>query len=279
MSQMLLLPDPRPLVERLGLAFFRHAPECPGVYLMRDAADAVLYVGKAKNLRRRLGNYRVANPQRLRRRHLRLLRAVERIELERCPDERAALAREAELLRLLRPRFNRAGTWPGTPRFFAWKTTQMGLDLAVFAAADATWQTYGPLGYLAVALRQILVRLLWCALQPERGLTGMPPGWFDGDYPEAVSIPRGDKARAACDNAGERLNQLFSAPAEVFTEWICTCTADQTHAFERSVRESDLEALTDLMRNLRAKLNNSSPDQHTREETPSTKLEIAKLGP
>src|SRR5579859_1912963 len=148
MSQMLLLPDPRPLVERLGLAFFRQAPECAGVYLMRDAADAVLYVGKAKNLRKRLGSYRVANPQRLGRRHLRLLHAVERIELERCPDERAALARESELLRLLRPRFNRAGTWPGTSRFFAWRTTQMGLDLAVLPAADATWQTYGPLGYL-----------------------------------------------------------------------------------------------------------------------------------
>ena len=47
MTQMLLFPDPRPLVERLGAEFFRQAPERPGVYLMRDAADTVLYVGKA----------------------------------------------------------------------------------------------------------------------------------------------------------------------------------------------------------------------------------------
>ncbi|MDA1275245.1 MAG: GIY-YIG nuclease family protein [Verrucomicrobia bacterium] len=32
----------------------------PGVYLMKDEADQVLYVGKAKNLRKRLANYRVA---------------------------------------------------------------------------------------------------------------------------------------------------------------------------------------------------------------------------
>ena len=99
MTQILLFPDPRPLVERLGPDFFRQAPERPGVYLMRDAADDVLYVGKAKSLRERLASYRVANPDRLRRRHLRLLRSVARIELQECPDELAALARESELLR------------------------------------------------------------------------------------------------------------------------------------------------------------------------------------
>src|SRR5258708_17991039 len=115
MGQKLLFPDPRPLVERLGLDFFRLAPESPGVYLMRDAADVVLYVGKAKNLRKRLNAYRVANPDRLARRHLRLLSSVARIELQPSPDESSALARESELLLALKPRFNRAGTWRGPP--------------------------------------------------------------------------------------------------------------------------------------------------------------------
>ncbi len=119
--QQLLFPDPRPLVERLGREFFRELPDCPGVYLMRDAGNAVLYVGKAVNLRKRLGSYRVANPDRLARRHLRLLRSVARIELEPCANEAVALAREAELLRSLRPRFNRAGTWPGKARFLVWR--------------------------------------------------------------------------------------------------------------------------------------------------------------
>lgn len=63
-AQLLLLPDPQPLVERLGRDFFRRLPECPGVYLMRDGTDTVVYVGKAKNLRKRLGSYRTANPDR-----------------------------------------------------------------------------------------------------------------------------------------------------------------------------------------------------------------------
>jgi predicted GIY-YIG superfamily endonuclease len=242
---MLLFPDPRPLVERLGLAFFRQAPECPGVYVMRDAADKVLYVGKAKNLRKRLGNYRVANPERMPRRHLRMLRAVERIELERCADEPSALARESELLRLWRPRFNRAGTWPGTPRFLAWRTTDEGLDLAVVQTVDSSWQSLGPLGYSAVPLRTILIRLLWCALHPERGLAGMPQGWFDGGYGQVVTIPCHCKRLADFQDAEARLHRLLSGHADEFREWICERTTSQIHPFEVSVRENDLVAVAE----------------------------------
>ena len=94
MSQLLLLPDPRPLDQRLGRKFFLNAPRRPGVYLMRDAADKILYIGKAKDLRQRLNHYRNANPDRMPRRHLRLIREVARIEFQFCPSETAALETE-----------------------------------------------------------------------------------------------------------------------------------------------------------------------------------------
>ena len=178
MTQILLFPDPSPLVERLGRDFFRQLPERPGVYLMRGPADTPLYIGKAKNLRKRLGSYRVANPDRMPRRHLRLLRAVERIEIQECPDERAALEREAQLLRTLRPRFNRAGTWPAAPKFLAWKLTDACLQLAVLAAPESGWRLHGPLGAGAWHLRTALLRLLWFALRPAQGISQMPAGWF-----------------------------------------------------------------------------------------------------
>src|SRR5437899_7103337 len=109
MSQMLLIPDPRPLVEQLGAKFFQAAPETPGVYLMRDAADSVVYVGKARNLRKRLGSYRVANPERFPRRVIRLLHQVRRIEWDECPTEEAARHREELLICVLTPKFNAAG--------------------------------------------------------------------------------------------------------------------------------------------------------------------------
>ena len=35
----------------------REFPQTPGVYLMKDAAGRVIYVGKAKNLRARASSY------------------------------------------------------------------------------------------------------------------------------------------------------------------------------------------------------------------------------
>ena len=112
-GQLWLLPPPRPLVDRFGADFFRQLPDRPGVYLLCGAHEGVLYVGKAKSLRRRLGSYRVANPERLSRRIIRLLHQVTRIEWDECPSEAAAQHREELLIVTLQPKYNAAGkVWP-----------------------------------------------------------------------------------------------------------------------------------------------------------------------
>jgi hypothetical protein len=241
--QLLLFPDPRPLVERLGREFFRQAPQGPGVYLMRGATEEVLYVGKARNLRRRLGCYRVANPERLPRRHLRLLRLVVRIELQTCPTESAALARESELIRSLRPRFNRAGTWPGPLRFLAWRLTDAGLELAVLPELRAGWSSHGPMGAGAFHLRASLLRLLWAVIHPERGLAQLPAGWSFGSPEECITLPRLSADPAALGTAAQQLSAFFDGQAGALAEWIQQHTSSLTHPFELALRESDLEAL------------------------------------
>ncbi len=250
MSQILLFPDPRPLIERLGPEFFRQAPERPGVYLMRDRSNTVLYVGKARNLRKRLASYRVANPDRMPRRQLKLLRAVERIDLQECADESSALAKESELLASLRPRFNRAGTWPGTPRFLCWRVTETGLALAVTGAVRPEWDSRGPFGAAAIPLRAALIRLLWCALAPERGLWGLPEGWFRGRHGEVATVPRRDHLGAYFEEAERLLDELFAGHADPFKGWIRDRTARQTHPFEVAMRELDLEAVTTFARRI-----------------------------
>jgi hypothetical protein len=112
-GQLWLFPPPRTLVERFGENFFHELPERPGVYFFCGPDAGVLYVGKAKNLRKRISSYRVANPERLSRRVIRLLNQVARIEYDVCPDERAACHREELLICVLAPKYNRAGkVWP-----------------------------------------------------------------------------------------------------------------------------------------------------------------------
>ena len=108
-GQLWLFDPPKPLVERFGEDFFRQLPAGPGVYLMCGQSEGVLYVGKARNLRKRLGSYRVANPERMPRRIVRLLHQVRRIEWDECPTEQAASEREEQLICVLAPRFNAAG--------------------------------------------------------------------------------------------------------------------------------------------------------------------------
>ena len=246
MKQLLLLPDPRPLVERLGPDFFTQAPECPGVYLMREAAERVLYVGKARNLRKRLGSYRVANPDRLRRRHLRLVRAVERIELQECPDETTALARESELLRNLRPAYNRAGTWAGPLRFVAWRLTDSELELAVMTSAEPGWYFSRPLGSGSIRLRATFARLLWSALWPERGYAGMPEGWSAGRFRARLLLRQDPAEKASLEKASSFLRDAVNGEPEAFCAWIRERTSRQNHPFERAMLELDLEAIATL---------------------------------
>ena len=245
---MLLFPDPRPLVERLGADFFRQAPESPGVYLMRDQTEAVLYVGKAKSLRKRLNSYRVANPDRLPRRHLRLLRAVARIDLEQCADESAALARESELLRSLRPRFNRAGTWPGTPRFLAWRLKETGLEMVIAGEPVENWQWHGPMGAGAIWLRAALLRLLWLVVHSDSGLEHLPAGWSRCCRTELATIPQRGACAAVLEETAFQLSALFTGRVDEFASWIREGTAIRTRKFEQAMVEADLETVDQLIR-------------------------------
>jgi len=246
-SQTLLFPDPRPLVERLGQDFFRQLTERPGVYMMQDANGLVLYVGKAKNLRQRLGYYRVANPDRLGRRHLRLLRQVVRIELHECADEIAALAKEAELLRELKPKFNRAGVWPGTPRFLVWRVAERTLELAIAQTPATGWQVFGPFGSGVIFLRAALARLFWYALNPALGSTTMPHGWLHSRVGAIATIANAQTLPASPGESEIVLAKLFEGDTEGFVAWIGERTKSLIHAYDLAIRDADLETVSGFM--------------------------------
>ena len=80
------------------------APSAPGVYRMFDAKGDVLYVGKAKNIRKRVTSY--ARPTAYDARIARMIAATVAMEFVTTKTETEALLLEANLIKRLRPRFN-----------------------------------------------------------------------------------------------------------------------------------------------------------------------------
>lgn len=150
-GQLWLFDPPKPLVERLGEDFFATLPARPGVYLMCAANEGVLYVGKARNLRKRLASYRVANPERLPRRTIRLLHQVRRIEWDECPSEQAAADREEMLICVLAPKFNAAGKVREVK-----KAPRGSTEAATRASFAKTWRGKSKTRLVAAAARFIV---------------------------------------------------------------------------------------------------------------------------
>jgi excinuclease ABC subunit C len=80
------------------------APARPGVYRMIDGRGDVLYVGKAKNIRKRVTAY--ARPTGLDTRIERMIASTRTLEFVVTRTETEALLLEANLIKRLRPRFN-----------------------------------------------------------------------------------------------------------------------------------------------------------------------------
>ncbi|HXH12018.1 MAG TPA: GIY-YIG nuclease family protein [Alphaproteobacteria bacterium] len=84
-------------------------PERPGVYHFRSARGAILYIGKALNLRRRIASYvqrRAGQPAKLRR----MLARARGVTIEETGSELEALLLESRLLKRETPPFNQLST-------------------------------------------------------------------------------------------------------------------------------------------------------------------------
>ncbi|MCG8432027.1 MAG: excinuclease ABC subunit UvrC [Candidatus Omnitrophica bacterium] len=79
------------------------APDAPGVYLMKGAGGKVLYVGKAKSLKKRLVTYFGRDPGS---KTVKLMAAVQDIEMRLCANESMALLLENSLIKRFQPKYN-----------------------------------------------------------------------------------------------------------------------------------------------------------------------------
>lgn len=85
----------------------REVPHKPGVYLMKDRLGAIIYVGKARDLKKRMSSYFIAS--RKTRADLKtraLIDSIEDFEFHSVRNEQESLLLEGKLIKDYRPRYN-----------------------------------------------------------------------------------------------------------------------------------------------------------------------------
>ena len=110
LAEVIELAAPRARRLHARRSLIAGAPTTPGVYLFRDRNDAVLYVGKARDLRARLRSYFAGDRQRPAVEAA--LGALARVEWRELGSELEASLEELRLIRELRPPANARGGRP-----------------------------------------------------------------------------------------------------------------------------------------------------------------------
>lgn len=146
-----------------GAGFLETIPRCPGVYLFNDKDGAVLYVGKSKDLRRRLQSYRNASRRKVHRKMVTLVREATSIEIRQTPTEKEALLLENELIRTDRPPYNVDGAYsflyPAIGLIRSDKRT-----LFLFTTHPENWAGYGELRLFGAFRSRLRVKEAFDAL-------------------------------------------------------------------------------------------------------------------
>ncbi len=94
--------DPSKLKEKV-----RQLPNCPGVYLMKDRLGAIIYVGKAKNLKKRVSTYFQPSRQMLTHPKIRaLVGMIHEFDTIEVKSEPEALILEGKLIKQWKPKYN-----------------------------------------------------------------------------------------------------------------------------------------------------------------------------
>lgn len=141
---------------QFGSEALESVPNAPGVYRFLNGEE-VLYIGRAKSLRRRLTQYRTAGRRRKHKRMRAVVTQADRFTFETCASHLDACLLEIRLIQTLKPRLNIASTFSeiypyigvgvgGTYLRFAYTTRPESLAdfryFGVFRSRDVCGEAY-----------------------------------------------------------------------------------------------------------------------------------------
>jgi len=96
---------------KFGAEFLESIPGFPGVYLVYNLKDELIYVGKAKSLKRRLSQYRNTARRKKHRRMRGIVKEAARIEIQCAETHLDACLTETKLIQKHRPHWNIVGAY------------------------------------------------------------------------------------------------------------------------------------------------------------------------
>lgn len=115
-------------------------PHSPGCYLMKDASDAVIYVGKAKDLKKRLFSYLHARDEKT----TELVAHIADVDYMATDTETESLLLEAQLIQKYHPRYNIDLQSGGTRYAYIKETTEAYPRFVIARKRDAKGKFFGP---------------------------------------------------------------------------------------------------------------------------------------
>lgn len=184
--------------ERVNAALPDELPSLPGVYTMYDEKEQVLYVGKARNLHKRLTSYRYSKSRKVQR----MIAHLARIGIEVCKTETDAVLLENLLIRSLRPPFNEANKRPETYYFIS--TARRGnkrefrLSMRLLSNYPKVYGCFK--GHLRVRKGMgALLKLLYLAEKEITSACYLPTQLLKRTSPVRYAIPLSEKRKVQVD--------------------------------------------------------------------------------
>ena len=155
----------------------KRVPEEPGIYIMKDSSGGIIYIGKAKNLRKRIASYFSRHDSRLEWKTARLVDRIADIDFVVTDNEIEAFLLESNLIKRYRPVFNIE--LKDQQRYTYLKITDESFPRLVVARRNRAGEFTGPKGkvygpfvrgsskYLTVGLLRKLFKIRVCNKLPK----------------------------------------------------------------------------------------------------------------
>ena len=223
--------------ERINAAIPEMPPHEPGVYTMYDNRDEVLYVGKAKDLQKRVTSYRYSKSKKTQR----MIAHINRIGIEICKSETDAILLENLLIRSLRPPFNVANK--KTETYYYISTARRG-NKREFRLSMRHLQDYPKCygcfkGHLRVRKGLgALLKLLYIKYTGIRHAHFLPSQLLKRITPMRFNIRLGDQV-------GVQVDQLLKGSSSILIDDLATLVQETPFRdkFTRTFFENELEHL------------------------------------